>query len=63
MQEKKVFKEFTFGCKQCGASLVFDSNVSALKCEYCGFINKIEVDNIDVVEHDFKEAIETIESK
>ena len=63
MEEKKFFKEFTFSCKQCGASLVFNSDVSALKCDYCGFINKIEVEDRDIVEHNFKEAIETIEKK
>jgi len=63
MTEKKVFKEFTFGCKQCGASLVFNSDVGALKCEYCGFVNKIEVEDKPLVEHDFQEALEEIGAK
>jgi len=61
MEDKKVFKEFTFSCKQCGASLVFNSDAGALKCEYCGFVNKIEVEDEPIVEHSFKEALEKIE--
>ena len=60
MQEKKILKEFTFDCKQCGASLVFNSDVNALKCEYCGYINKIEVEDTPIVEHNFKDAIDNI---
>jgi len=57
MENEKIFKEFTFSCKQCGASLVFNSNVNALKCDYCGFVNKIEVEDKPIVEHNFKEAL------
>jgi DNA-directed RNA polymerase subunit RPC12/RpoP len=61
MEEKKNLQEFTFSCKQCGASLVFNLDVGALRCEYCGFVNKITVEDKVIVEHNFKEAIETIE--
>ena len=61
MEQKKVFKEFTFSCKQCGASLVFNSDVSALKCDYCGYVNKIEVEDEPIVEQDFKAALEKIQ--
>jgi len=63
MQEKKIFKEFTFSCKQCGAGLVFNSDAGALKCDYCGFVNQIETEDTPIVEHDFKEALKEIESK
>src|SRR5262245_52089442 len=42
-----------FPCKNCGAKLDFDPAAKALKCPYCGHIEKIETSG-EVVEHDFE---------
>jgi len=49
-------------CHQCGAKLTFAPGTDSLKCEFCGAINKIEVDEAAKVEaqkeHDFQEFIQ-----
>ncbi len=60
--KKPIFKEFTFPCKQCGASLVFSPNVNALKCEYCGTINEIKTKDEPIIENDFQKALKSIQN-
>jgi len=55
------FTEKTFPCKQCGAALIFCADLEALKCEYCGFVNKIPRPHRPIVEHDLNHAIARIE--
>ena len=48
-------------CYQCGAKLVFAPGTDSLKCEFCGAINKIEIDETAKEEakkeHDFQEFV------
>ena len=60
MNQDKVFKEFTFSCKQCGASLVFAPSTSSQKCEYCGFENKLDTKPDILEENDFQKALQSI---
>ncbi len=62
MKDKKLFKEFTFSCKQCGASLVFAPSIQSQKCEYCGFINKIDIQPTFLQENDFQKALQSIKT-
>ena len=62
MSEEKLFKEFTFSCKQCGASLVFAPSIQSQKCEYCGFENKLDTKPDLLEENDFQNAIQSISS-
>ena len=63
MKDTKLFKEFTFSCKQCGASLVFAPSVQSQKCEYCGFENKLDTKPDILQENDFQSAIQAISLK
>ena len=63
MSEEKLFKEFTFACKQCGASLVFAPSTQSQKCEYCGFENKLDTKPKILKENDFQTALQSISSK
>jgi predicted RNA-binding Zn-ribbon protein involved in translation (DUF1610 family) len=42
-----------FPCKNCGAKLDFDPSVKALKCPYCGHVEKIDATG-EVTEHDYE---------
>jgi len=59
---EKIFKEFTFSCKQCGASLVFAPETGSQKCEYCGFENKINSTPTILKENNFQKALQNINS-
>ena len=43
-----------FPCRACGAKLDFDPTSRALKCPYCGYVEKIEPSSGAVEEHDFE---------
>jgi DNA-directed RNA polymerase subunit RPC12/RpoP len=43
-----------FACSACGAKLDFDPASQALKCPYCGHVEKIQATNGDVEEHDYE---------
>ncbi len=61
VREGSHFTPKTFPCKQCGAALVFSADAEALKCSYCGFVNKIPHPHKPIVEHDLTRAIQRIE--
>jgi DNA-directed RNA polymerase subunit RPC12/RpoP len=42
-----------YECKGCGADLEFDASTQALKCQYCGSTEILEVEYKDATEHDF----------
>jgi DNA-directed RNA polymerase subunit RPC12/RpoP len=50
-----------FPCKNCGARLDFDPSQRALKCPYCGYVEKIEPANTKVVEHDYAQALAKVQ--
>ncbi len=58
MPEKETTKskQNEISCNNCGAELVFAPGTGSLKCQYCGSINKIEID-----ENKIKEAIEELD--
>ena len=41
-----------FKCQGCGAFLEFDPRLQGLKCEYCGSVEVIEVEDKAAEEHD-----------
>jgi DNA-directed RNA polymerase subunit RPC12/RpoP len=48
-----------FPCDQCGADLEFNIGVQALKCPFCGFVKKLDLDeNATIVEQDFNAMLE-----
>ncbi len=57
------FTQKTFPCKNCGASLVFCADVSALKCEYCGTINNLYPPKLPIYEYDLNNALQIIEKR
>jgi len=59
---EKIFREFTFSCKQCGASLVFAPKTGSQRCEYCGFENKINSTPTVLKENDFESALQNVDS-
>jgi len=59
---EKIFKEFTFSCHQCGASLIFAPSTHSQKCEHCGYENKISSTPTILRENDFQKALQNIES-
>ena len=63
MSKEKIFKEFTFSCKQCGASLVFSPAKSAQICEYCGYENTLDTLADDIKERDFQTALLSVRNK
>ncbi len=56
------FTQKSFPCSQCGANLVFCADEDALKCSYCGYINKITPPPIPIEEYDFNDTVAKIES-
>ncbi len=46
-----------FPCSACGAKLNWDPKERALKCPYCGHVEKIDPSNANVSEHDFAAAL------
>jgi len=54
------FTQKTFPCKQCGASLVFSADDTALKCEYCGATNYLYPPKLPIYEHDLDKALNKI---
>ena len=63
-------REKRFPCRQCGAKLVYQPGITALKCEYCGFENAIPQSDEDIEELDFHvylarlaDAEETVEAE
>ena len=56
-----AFTQKTFPCSQCGASLVFSADDTALKCEYCGAINYLYPPKIPIYEQDLDKALAKIE--
>jgi DNA-directed RNA polymerase subunit RPC12/RpoP len=51
-EEKKTHK---FPCKGCGAELLFNPNADSLKCEFCGFEEKIPKTQAEIKEYRFDE--------
>lgn len=47
-----------FPCKACGAKLNWDPSERALKCPYCGHVEKIDPANSNVREQDFQATLE-----
>ncbi len=60
--EKSHFKQKSFPCKKCGASLVFSPDTSALKCEYCGWVNYLYPPKIPIYEHSLEETIHKLQN-
>jgi DNA-directed RNA polymerase subunit RPC12/RpoP len=56
-----TFTQKTFPCKQCGASLVFCADDTALKCEYCGTLNYLYPPQLPIYEHNLEDALQKIE--
>jgi DNA-directed RNA polymerase subunit RPC12/RpoP len=52
VEEKKTHK---FPCKGCGAELVFNPSADSLKCEFCGFEEKIPKTKAEIKEYRFDE--------
>src|SRR5579885_1710162 len=46
-----------FPCKACGAKLDFDPSTQALKCPYCGHMEKIEATATTGKHHDFEDFL------
>lgn len=46
-----------FGCKNCGADLVFEPGTTSLVCPYCGVQNDIQVAPQEIQELDYKAAL------
>ncbi len=61
--DKRSFKQKTFPCKKCGASLVFSAKKSALKCEYCGAVNYLKVPKIPIYEHSLDDTLRELEKR
>ena len=55
-----AFTQKTFPCKQCGASLVFSADDTALKCEYCGAINYLYPPDLPIEEHNLDRTLAQI---
>lgn len=49
-----------FPCKACGAKLNWDPSERALKCPYCGHVEKIDPTSSQVREQDFQAALEKL---
>lgn len=55
MEHEKTTDNKKFPCKNCGAFLTFEPGADSLKCQYCGEMNEIEIDeNFEVIEEDFE---------
>ncbi len=53
-----------FPCERCGADLRFHIGQQRLKCPYCGFEKKLEVEeDAEVAEQDFEDALEQLAAK
>jgi DNA-directed RNA polymerase subunit RPC12/RpoP len=52
VQQKKTHK---FPCKGCGAELLFNPNAAQLKCEFCGFEEKIPKSQAEIKEYRFED--------
>jgi DNA-directed RNA polymerase subunit RPC12/RpoP len=46
-----------FPCKQCGAMLEFEPGTRALKCQYCGELNEIALEQSPIEELDFAQQV------
>jgi len=55
-----AFTQKSFPCKECGASLVFSADDTALKCEYCGTINYLYPPKVPIEEHNLETTIDKI---
>ncbi len=51
-------KSHSVRCENCGAEMLFNINNGSLKCDYCGNVNEIKLDNIDtsIKEENFLQA-------
>ena len=47
-------------CPNCAGKMFFDPNTQMLKCEYCGFLKRVEK-NKNVVENDIEKGFEEAE--
>jgi ribosomal protein S27AE len=56
------FTQKSFPCTKCGASLVFCADEGALKCEYCGVINRISPPQLPIYENDLEDALAKLDS-
>ncbi len=63
LKEHTLFKQKSFPCSSCGANLVFCADVDALKCSYCGTINKITPPPVPIKELDLSTALQKIRTK
>ncbi len=52
-----------FPCKQCGALLSYEVGSDHLLCEYCGYVNPIQLSDEIVEERDFHQALERLSQK
>ncbi len=57
MDEVKQKKTRKFPCKGCGAELLFNPDAESLKCEYCGFEEKIPKSKEEIKEHSLDEHL------
>lgn len=57
-----TFTQKSFPCTQCGASLVFCADDNALKCAYCGTVNRIYPPKLPIYEHDLEDALRRLET-
>lgn len=54
------FKSINFTCKSCGGPLQYVPATNSLVCSFCSTSQPIEKSNEEIVEHDFKEALNSL---
>jgi predicted RNA-binding Zn-ribbon protein involved in translation (DUF1610 family) len=53
-----------FPCEECGADVEFNIGAQALKCPYCGHVQKLDLDpNAEIREQDFEAMVARIEEQ
>ncbi|NPA59581.1 MAG: primosomal protein N' (replication factor Y) - superfamily II helicase [Epsilonproteobacteria bacterium] len=62
LKENSLFRQKSFPCSSCGANLVFCADVDALKCTYCGAINKITPPALPIKENDLNSTLANIKT-
>ncbi|MDY0217223.1 MAG: hypothetical protein RBS19_09735 [Bacteroidales bacterium] len=59
-EDVQIQEHKKFPCKNCGGFSIFEPGQHSLKCKYCGELNEIIQEDIDVVEENFEEMISEI---
>lgn len=49
-------------CVSCGANLKYEAGTEVLTCEYCSATNEIEVEEVEVLENSFEDALYDLEN-